>query len=182
MTRIILLSFIIMCAALAGCGTSDNAAEEHDQIAEELDPSNEKTPDNPAGENKLGYVRYTKEQVNNNTEQNHSVNIDRTKLANMITRIILRNGGFDEVATLVTDQEVLIAYEKNDELTVEEAADIAKKTAISAVPGYFHVYVSGNESLMKDIHSLHNSSVQDDSYDNTIDSIIREMKKSPQGQ
>ncbi|WP_174614169.1 YhcN/YlaJ family sporulation lipoprotein [Virgibacillus ihumii] len=181
MTRMILLSFIMMCAVLAGCENTENTAEEHDQIVEELDPSNENTPDNPAQENKLGYVRYTKEQLNNNSEQNHSVNIDRTKMANMITRIILRNDGFEEVATLVTDQEVLIAYAKNSALNAEEAADIAKKTAVSAVPGYFHVYVSGNETLMDDIQSLHNSSIQDNSYDNTIDSIIREMKKSPQG-
>ncbi|GAA0588778.1 hypothetical protein GCM10009001_00840 [Virgibacillus siamensis] len=180
MIRIIMLSFILMCAALAGCGTTDNATEEHDQIVEELDPSNENTPDNPEQDNKLGYVRYTKDQLKNDAEQNHSINIDRTKMANMITRIILRNDGFEEVATLVTDQEVLIAYEKNDALNAEDAADIAKKTAVSAVPGYFHVYVSGNATLMQDIQSLHNSSIQDNSYENTIDSIIREMKKSPQ--
>lgn len=181
MTRMILLSFIIMIAALAGCGNSDNAANESDQNVEELDPSNESSPDNSSQDNKLGYVRYTKDQLNNDTEQNHSVNIDRTKMANMITRIILRNDGFEEVATLVTDKEVLIAYDKNDALKEKEAAEIAKKTAVSAMPGYFHVYVSGDETLMRDIHSLHNSNVQDNSYDNTIDSIIREMKKSPQG-
>ncbi|WP_077327826.1 YhcN/YlaJ family sporulation lipoprotein [Virgibacillus siamensis] len=184
MTRMLLLSLLLISAALAGCANNDNpdnATDERDQITDELDPSNESAPGNSEQDKKLGYVRYTKDQLNNDAERDHSVRIDRTKLANMITRIILRNDGFEEVATLVTDKEVLIAYDKNDQLKEKEAAEIAKKTAVSAVPGYFHVYVSGDDTLIQDIHSLHNSNVQDDSYDNTLDIIIREMKKSPQG-
>lgn len=173
---------------LAGCGGTDNAAdderqqaEERDQIVNELDPEQETTPSNPSGDNKLGYVHYTREQIDNEDEEQHNINIDRTSLANMITRIILRNDGFDEVATLVTDEETLIAYAKADEQDADKAADIAKKTAVSILPGYFDVYVSDNETLIHDIQSLHNADIQDNEYDNTIDQIIDEMQQSPQG-
>ncbi|GGB36538.1 hypothetical protein GCM10011409_12450 [Lentibacillus populi] len=102
-------------------------------------------------------------------------------MADMITRLILRNEGFDEVATLVTDEEVLIAYQKNDNLDDRTAADIASKTAKSTMPGFFDVYVSDNGTLMNDIQSLHNSSATNKNYDNTIEQIINEMNKSPQG-
>ncbi|ALX47182.1 YhcN/YlaJ family sporulation lipoprotein [Lentibacillus amyloliquefaciens] len=188
MNRQLIFPFLLLTAIiLAGCGGTDNAAddernqaEERNQIVEELDPEQETTPSNPSGDDKLGYVRYTKEQIENETEEQHNVTIDRTNLANMITRIILRNDGFNEAATLVTDDKALIAYDL-DELDAARAADMAKKTAVSILPGYFDVYVSDNETLIHDIQSLHNSSVQDNDYDNTINQIIKEMKKSPQG-
>lgn len=99
----------------------------------------------------------------------------------LITRIALRGEGLEQVATLVTDEEVLIAYEKSDDVDEKEAANIARKTAQSVIPQYYEIYVSDNESLINDIQSLHNSSTTDGSYENTIDQIIKEMEKSPQG-
>ncbi|QKY69810.1 YhcN/YlaJ family sporulation lipoprotein [Lentibacillus sp. CBA3610] len=184
----IFLFSLLTAVILAGCGGTDNAAdderqqaEERDQIVEELDPEQETTPSNPSGDDKLGYVRYTKEQIDNEGENEHSVTIDRTSLANMITRIILRNDGFAEAATLVADDKTLIAYDKEDELDSDQAADIANKTAVSILPGYFDVYVSDDETLIQDIQSLHNSNIQDNEYDNTIDQIIDRMQQSPQG-
>jgi len=109
------------------------------------------------------------------------VNTNYEEMADMITRIILQYEGFDEVATLVTDEEVLIVYDRNDEMEDENAADIARKTAVSLMPGFFDIYVSDNEALINDIQSLHNSTTNNQNYDNTIDNIISEMKKSPQG-
>ncbi|TRM13049.1 hypothetical protein FH966_15770 [Lentibacillus cibarius] len=182
MTKKLFITLSLLTAfALVGCNNTDNAADEREQIVDELDPEAENTPKNPEGNDKLGYVRYSKEQVDNDNEKSHIVNIDRTKMANMIARIILRNDGFDEVATLVTDKEALIAYAKEDELETENAADIAKKTAVSILPEYFDVYVSDNEMIMHDIQSLHNSSTKNDNYDNTLDQIIDRMKQSLQG-
>ncbi|MFD2760690.1 YhcN/YlaJ family sporulation lipoprotein [Lentibacillus juripiscarius] len=172
---------LIAAFALTGCNGTDNAADEREQIIDELNPENENAPNNSETDDKIGYVRYSKEQIENNTEKDHNVTIDRTKLANMIARIILRNDGFDEVAALVTDEEALIAYAKGDALEADKAADIANKTATSILPGYFDVYVSDNEMIMQDIQSLHNSSTRDDEYDNTIDQIIERMQESPQG-
>ncbi|MGY0693255.1 YhcN/YlaJ family sporulation lipoprotein [Virgibacillus sp. FSP13] len=177
----VLLPSALALGVITGCNGTDDAASEQQQIVNELDPAKEQAPTNEEMDNKLGYVRYNKDQLNNDTEQNHSVRLDRTQMANTITRLILRNDGFDEVATLVTDEEVLIAYQKEDELDEQTAADIASKTAKSTMPGFFDVYVSDNTTLMNDIQSLHNSSTRNKNYDNTIDKIIDEMKKSPQG-
>ncbi|SFA90864.1 Sporulation lipoprotein YhcN/YlaJ (Spore_YhcN_YlaJ) [Lentibacillus halodurans] len=186
--KLLFLSSLLIVIILAGCGGADNAAdderqqpEERNQIVDELNPEQEITPSNPSGDDKLGFVHYTREQINSENEEEHTVNIDRTSLANMITRIILRNDGFDEAATLVTDDKALIAYGKTDDLEADKGADIAKKTAVSILPGYFDVYVSENEALIQDIQSLHNSSIQDDNYDNTINQIIDRMQQSPQG-
>lgn len=176
-------AFVLLLCTLfiTACGTNQEA-EEREQIRNELDPTrNDATPSSFEEENRLGYVHYKKDQLNYDDEANHSVTMDRHKIADMITRIILRNAAFDEVATLVTDEEVLIAYGKNDELEDKTAADIAKKSAMGVMPRYFDVYVSDNRSLIPDIQSLHNNNTQQGSYRNTITSIIKEMKKSPQG-
>ncbi|WP_404453933.1 YhcN/YlaJ family sporulation lipoprotein [Virgibacillus necropolis] len=173
---------ILLCTMfISACGTMNQEAEQQEQIQNELDPARDDGPSSFNEENRLGYVHYTRDQLNNDDENNHAATMDRHKIADMISRIILRNEGFDEVATLVTDKEVLIAYGKNDELEDKTAADIAKKTALSIMPGFFHVYVSDNRSLIPDIQSLHNSNTQQGTYRNTITSIIEEMKKSPQG-
>ncbi|MEN1969775.1 YhcN/YlaJ family sporulation lipoprotein [Lentibacillus sp. N15] len=178
----VLLPSVISLAVITGCnGVSNNSQSEQDQISNELAPTKKHDRTNEEMDNKLGYVRYDRNQLNDDHEIAHEAQIDRSKMADMITRMILRNHGFDEVATLVTDQEVLIAYQLNDNLDATTAADIASKTAKSTMPGFFNIYVSDNRSLMNDIQSLHNSSVGNQNYDNTINQIIDEMKKSPQG-
>lgn len=168
--------------SLSACGNNENAMDERDDIVDELDPSAEQqSAEDEELNDRLGYVHYTKDQVNNDDEMEHGVSIDRTQVANVITRIALRGEGLEQVATLVTDEEVLIAYEKSDDVDEKEAANIARKTAQSVIPQYYEIYVSDNESLINDIQSLHNSSTTDGSYENTIDQIIKEMEKSPQG-
>lgn len=181
-SKVFLTAFLMFIFSLTACGQIDNAAEPND---EPLDPTREQrqqqTPADQELENELGYVRYTKDQVDNDRERNRTMEIDRNEMANMITRNILRNDGFEEVATLVTDEEVLIAYQKDESKDEDSAADIAKKTAMSIMPAFFEIYVSDNHLLIEDIHSLHNSSTTPNhDYDNTIDRIINEMEKSPQ--
>lgn len=177
-------AFVLLLITLfmAGCATNQEA-EEQEQIRNELDPTrNDESTESFEEENRLGYVHYKQDQVkNDHNENNHTMTINRHKYADMITRTILRTEGFEEVATLVTDKEVLIAYGKNDELSDETAADIAKRTAMSIMPRYFDIYVSQNRSLIRDIQSLHNNNTQQGEHRNTITSIIEQMKKSPQG-
>ncbi|WP_373893226.1 YhcN/YlaJ family sporulation lipoprotein [Virgibacillus natechei] len=173
---------LIVLFALAGCGDMDNAGDNQND-AEPLNPTREQqqAPVDEELDEKLGYVRYTNDQVDNDREQNRNITIDRNEMANSITRVVLRNDGFEEVATLVTDEKVLIAYEKDEDIDENTAADIAKKTAMSIMPRFFEIYVSDNEILMEDIESLSNSTTENRNYDNTIDQIIEEMEKSPQG-
>ncbi|WP_077317725.1 YhcN/YlaJ family sporulation lipoprotein [Virgibacillus proomii] len=164
---------------MTGCMDNDTATDEREEIKNQLDPNGQlQAPADESAENKLGYVRYTKDEIDNDNENNRSISIDRTEMANMITRIMLRGNSFEEVATLVTDNEVLIAYEKSADTNSERATEIAKKTATSIMPGYFDVYVTDNTNLIDDIQSLHNSRTTDGNYDNTIDNIIKEMNKT----
>ncbi|MUK90005.1 hypothetical protein GMD78_16665 [Ornithinibacillus sp. L9] len=173
--------------ALTGCTTDNSLRDEHEKIADELDPTRDEGPvrdpgyEDPEANSRLGYVNYTKEQFEQDPERNRVITMNRTEMADIITRVILRHEAFDEVATLVTGEEVLIAYEKNDLLEANEAADVARKSAESIMPRHFEIYVSDNNVLIRDIESLHNSTTKDPDYDNTIEQIITEMKKSPQG-
>ncbi|RKQ14550.1 hypothetical protein D8M05_12620 [Oceanobacillus bengalensis] len=155
--------------------------QESEEMEDKLDPNRqlEAPPDTDLNE-QLGYVHYSKDEMDVNELNNVTSKIDRNQYADMITKIILQNDGFNEVATLVTDEEVLIAYEKNGDLEENAAADIAKRSADSLMPSFFEVYVSDNSSLMYDIQSLHNSTT-DREYDNLINQLIKEMKKSTQG-
>ncbi|MFD1039645.1 YhcN/YlaJ family sporulation lipoprotein [Virgibacillus byunsanensis] len=181
--KFLLLFITGILLAVTACGDTDSANDE--RVADEMDPlqDNEQneTQTDPGQNDRLGYVNFSKDELENDNERNHTATIDRTQLADMITRIILRSDGFEQVGTLVTDEEVLIAYRKDEETDSEKAAVMARKTAMSVLPRYFKIYVSENDMLMQDIQSLHNSTVDHKNYDNTIKQIIKEMEKTPQG-
>ena len=179
--KAILIIMLTITTMLVGCTTFDNSEGDREQILDELDPTrNAPEPTDDELSSKLGYVRYTKDQLDNELENGEQqLTIDRNEMADMITKIILRNNGFEEVATLVTDKEVLIAYQRNEELSAEEASDLCKKTAASILPGFFNIHVSDNETLMQDIQSMHQSTSENRNYDNTIKAIIKEMEKTP---
>lgn len=177
-----LISILFFGLLLTACSHTDSSSGEREQMLDELDPNRENKIQNTSDINdKLGYVNYTRDQINMDDEEHHVATLNRRQMADMIARMILRNEGFEEVATLVTDEEVLIAYQRNDELDRDIAADMASKTAVSVMPGYYDVYVSDNEVLIQDIQSLHNSTTTNKEYDNLLQQIITQMKKSPQG-
>ncbi|MUV39176.1 putative lipoprotein YutC [Lentibacillus sp. JNUCC-1] len=184
-----LLFLTVACSGLlfmsACANDNNNAIDDGNDTLNNLHPDEELSNQDHTSDNekdyRLGYVRFKKEQLDQNAEDDRMITVDRKKMADIITRTILRNKGFDEVATLVTSDTVLIAYDKADDREAQQAADIAKQTAVAVMPSFYKVYVSDNKILINDIHSLHNSSVANPDYKNTIESIITEMKKSPQG-
>lgn len=129
----------------------------------------------------VGYVRFNQTQMERDDEEHHEIKVNREEMADMISRMILRYDNFDDVATVVTDNEVLVAYSKADDTDRETAADMVQKTAYSLVPSFYHVYVSDNPASFGDIQSLSTSTVYDENYNENIDSIIKKMKKAPQG-
>lgn len=170
---IVLLTMFIT----TGCGMNQLKTDQ-DKIAEELNPMRNKDETiDPDLDKRLGYVNYTKEQFDAESKEEHMVTMDRNKMADTIARIILQNNAFEEVATLVTDKEVLIAYDKNDHLSDDEALDFAQKSAMSVMPRFFEIYVTDNPSLIPDIQSLHNTTTLDRSHNNTLQQIISEMEK-----
>ncbi|GLO67031.1 MULTISPECIES: YhcN/YlaJ family sporulation lipoprotein [Oceanobacillus] len=173
--KLLIPLFLITGLCLVGCGTDDAA----DDTSPQLDPNRNQTE--PAEtNNKLGFVRYTKDEFANDESHEHrAITIDRREMADMISRILLQNNQYEEVATLVTDEEVLIAFEHSENIAIDEAMINARKTAESVLPRYYDIYTSGDKSLIQDIQTLHYSLANDPNfdYDQTVQTIIEEMKQ-----
>ncbi|MRH44718.1 hypothetical protein GH741_18890 [Aquibacillus halophilus] len=193
--KFILSSLFASTLVVSGCATGNQGGHDMERTLNGNDGNHNLQGDNARDEfqadekdadqeitSRLGYVKYSKDEIDMEAESNHYVAMDRWEMADTITRMIIRYDGFEEVATLVTDKEVLIAYNKPENMEREKAATIARKTGLSLLPRFYDVYVSDQSVTFRDIQSLQNSLTIDDEYDNTLNSIIEEMKKTPQGE
>lgn len=128
-----------------------------------------------------GFVRHQKSPVmNDQGGTEHYAGLDREQTAQIISELSTDIPNVNDVAALVTDQEVLIAYQtdsKNRNLT----ADQVKRTAMSVVPRYYHVYVSDDANLMRDVENLANLDSTSRNARSSVTQLIKVMKKSPQG-
>jgi ribosomal protein S17E len=132
--------------------------------------------------NNYGFVRHQKSPLmNDNTANDHYTALDREQVANIISKYSTEIPNVNDVATLVTDQEVLIAYD-TDSKDRNLTADQVKKTAMSVVPRYYHVFVTDNKVLMRDVENLANLDSTSRNARNLVNGLIKQMKKSPQGQ
>ncbi|WP_409290137.1 YhcN/YlaJ family sporulation lipoprotein [Peribacillus sp. SCS-37] len=129
----------------------------------------------------FGFVRLSRTVVNGETVGSKDrIRLDREQLADIITRLAVQNPQIDEAATLVTDEEALIAYKTGSE-NREEAADQVKRTAMSVLPRYFHVYVTDNPGLMQNIENFADLNTHTDDINYMLQKTIVQMKRSPQG-
>ncbi|MBT2701290.1 YhcN/YlaJ family sporulation lipoprotein [Bacillus sp. ISL-40] len=132
--------------------------------------------------NNYGFVRHQKSPLmNDNTANDHFTALNREQVANIISKYSTEIPNVNDVATLVTDQEVLIAYD-TDSKDRNLTADQVKKTAMSVVPRYYHVFVTDNKVLMRDVENLANLDSTSRNARNLVNGLIKQMKKSPQGQ
>lgn len=129
----------------------------------------------------FGYVRHQKSPVmGENISKEHYTAIDREKLADTISKNCTDLPNVQDVATLVTDQQVLIIYETNTK-DRNLTADQVKKTAMSIVPRFYHVYVSDNIGLRDLMESYSYLDSNSRNAQKGMQSLIQKMKKSPQG-
>ncbi|WP_108670657.1 YhcN/YlaJ family sporulation lipoprotein [Peribacillus acanthi] len=128
----------------------------------------------------FGFIRLQKTAVDNKMTNTMTPGLDREQLADVITRLSLQLPNIDDVSTLVTDEEVLVVYDTHSKDRIE-SADQVKKTAISVVPRYYHVYVSDNTNLSQYIENYSTLETDSPNVQSMIDKTIQEMKKSPQG-
>jgi methyl coenzyme M reductase subunit D len=115
-----------------------------------------------------------------NSSNDHYAAIDREQLANIISQYSTDVPHVDDVSTLVTDEEVLIVY-KTDSKNRSETADQVKRMAMSVVPRFYHVYVSDNTRLRKNIENFATLDSDSKKVDPMINGLIKQMKQSPQG-
>jgi hypothetical protein len=129
----------------------------------------------------FGYVRQQRTGVMGaNNPENAYEAIDREQMADMIGRFSLMAPNVDDVSTLVTDEEVLIVYQ-TDSANRNETADQVKRMGMSVVPRWFHVYVSDDTSLRKEVENFASLDTDSRNVDDLVDGVIKQMLKSPQG-
>lgn len=106
--------------------------------------------------------------------------INRKQISDIITRIVMQSEDVKDAATLVTSEEVLIVYDTTAE-DRNRKADMVKRSALSVVPRWYHVYVSDDPTLFEYIERYKNLDDNADNVENSLNVLIKEMKKSPQG-
>lgn len=131
----------------------------------------------------FGYVRDQAEPVKNSNRYNENIAaVDYEEIANIINKMVVQLPNIEDSATLVTDEEVLIAYETNvDSSDREMVADQVSKTGLSIVPRFYHVYISDNPEMIHDIERFQSLGVSSPRVDEILEATIKEMLKSPQG-
>ncbi|ARK31935.1 YhcN/YlaJ family sporulation lipoprotein [Halalkalibacter krulwichiae] len=130
----------------------------------------------------FGYQRYDREHVNNNGRQDVIPVVDRSLLADAVTRMVLTNDVVSEAGTLVTDKYVLVAYDAQAD-NREFVADQVKRSALSIVPRYYEVYITDDTDHFDEIERFQNLSSEADGMTGALEQTIEEMKgNTPQGE
>ncbi|WP_052737644.1 YhcN/YlaJ family sporulation lipoprotein [Bacillus sp. SA1-12] len=128
----------------------------------------------------FGYVRHQKSGIPQDVAYTPTPGVNREQTANTISSLIVQLPNIQDVATLVTDEEVLVAYRTNSE-NRNDAADQVKKTALSVVPRYYHVYVSDDANMIQQIEAYSPLDSNSRDIDQILNKTIKQMLKSPQG-
>jgi hypothetical protein len=187
--KFILIIGLTTITALTGCSKDTTNNDVYEESGNTINYNNKRSELYHEGAGRTardkstsyGFVRHQKSPVLNATQTNdHYTALDREQLANIISKYSTDMPNVNDVATLVTDQDVLIVYStdtKNRNLT----ADQVKKTAYSVVPGWYHVYVSDDRHLMDEVESLAKMDSTSKNARANVNQLINQMKKSPQG-
>lgn len=189
MKKSIVILGLCSMTALAGCGADKDEArgDIYQESGNTINVNNKRSELYNENGSKMknvsedfGYVRHQKNPMGRNNSNGHYEALDREKLANTISKLSTDLPNVNDVATLVTDEEVLVIYD-TDTKDRNMTADQVKRTALSAVPRFYHVYVSDNKNLMKNLES--HAQLDSDSRDvnSIVDKLIEQMKASPQG-
>lgn len=129
----------------------------------------------------FGYVRHQKSPVPNDNGNFDTPQFNREELADMISKLAASQvPNVNDVGTLVTDEEVLVVYEADAE-NREQTADQVRRIALSVVPRYFHVYVSDDPLMFREVERFGLLDSNTKNIDQILDYTINQMEKSPQG-
>ncbi|MGE7876157.1 YhcN/YlaJ family sporulation lipoprotein [Peribacillus muralis] len=128
----------------------------------------------------FGFTRTNKTTTNRRNVSNKTASIDREQLSDVISKLSVQLPNVNDVSTLVTDEEVLVVYD-TDTKDRMDTADQVKRTAMSVVPRYYHVYVSDDPALAQNVENFATLKSGSRGIDYTIEQTIKSMLKSPQG-
>jgi ribosomal protein S17E len=188
--KLIIIMGLCTMTALTGCSKDMSNRDVYEESGNTINVNNKRHELYNEGasrgvrnvSNNYGFVRHQKSPLmNDNKTNDHYAALDREQVANIISKYSTDIPNVNDVATLVTDQEVLIAY-NTDSKDRNLTADQVKKTAMSVVPRFYHVYVTDNKVLMRDVENLANLDSTSRNSRNLVTGLVAQMKKSPQGQ
>ncbi|WP_458420687.1 YhcN/YlaJ family sporulation lipoprotein [Bacillus pumilus] len=179
-----LTAAILLSMLLGGCGFQSGMNRQVDEdsssktirLSDRHEGNNSNMPE--ADTNRAGYVRYQRQQVTDQKERTPALN--REHLAHVITSLTVQLPNIKDAATLVTDEDALIVYRTGNK-NRDESADQVKKTAVSVLPRYYHVYVSDNPEYFQSIANFSRLQTNSRDFDQILTKTIQQMKYSPQG-
>ncbi|WP_144554666.1 YhcN/YlaJ family sporulation lipoprotein [Bacillus sp. X1(2014)] len=190
MKKLVIILGLCTVTALTGCTKDMSNRDVYEESGNTINVNNKRHDLYNEGasrgmrnvSNNYGFVRHQKSPLmNDNMANDHYSALDREQAANIISKLSTDIPNVHDVSTLVTDQEVLIAY-STDSKDRNLTADQVKKSAMSVVPRYYHVYVTDNKVLRRDVENLANVDSTSRNARNLVNGLITQMKKSPQGQ
>jgi Sporulation lipoprotein YhcN/YlaJ (Spore_YhcN_YlaJ) len=171
---------MLLCLAivLSGCGGDDQKKMGQEYKFSRTNVKDENWIGNNKNYGDFGYMRH---MSGDKVKTGNAVPyLNRQKLADMISDMVLQLPDIKDVGTLVTDEEVLIGY-KTTNKDRNAAADQVKMTAFSVVPRYYHVYVTDEKGMINKIEQYQALNNDTEDIEGIIDRLIQEMKKAPQG-
>ncbi|MDX8365941.1 YhcN/YlaJ family sporulation lipoprotein [Cytobacillus sp. IB215665] len=155
-------------------GTTVNVTDRND-LYNETNLRNDREP------TRYGYVRHQKNPIpGKDTTYDQMAKLDKEQAADVIGKLCTQLPNVSDVATLVTDEEVLIAYQTESDdrdLTAEQV----KRTATSVVPGYYDIIVADNLEISKEIERYGALDASNSRIDQSLKETIKKMLTYPQG-
>ncbi|UTR11625.1 YhcN/YlaJ family sporulation lipoprotein [Evansella sp. LMS18] len=185
-----MIGLLCLSFAVTGCGAENNAGgaqgQQFDLFQGYQQPDshfviNRRANSETDKYNRFGFDHQTRDTALSGQEAAGYAVYDKSLMAQTISQMAALNPYLNEVAVLVTDQHVLMAYDTPSE-DREYVATQVKKTALSIVPAYFDVYVADNPGLIQDIKRFQGLSPREPEYAQTLEQTIEEMKEYPQGE
>lgn len=189
MKKFMITAGLVSIAALAGCnggqdegrgigGDDKNTSLTNTHTPARMYDEDYRNTDHSSAD--FGFTRTDKHIIEGQNIAYTTPAIDKEQMADIISKLAVQLPGVSRIASLVTDDEVLVVY-TTDSDDREDTADMVKRTALSVVPRYYHVYVSDNPNLAQNVENLSVLNAGSDKVDASIGALIKEMKKSPQG-
>ncbi|WP_110928595.1 YhcN/YlaJ family sporulation lipoprotein [Bacillus massiliglaciei] len=187
MQKIIVTVGISSILALTAC--SENKGSAGLKESESINPANMGNPiryydedyqnTNRSAED-FGFVRMNSAAIEGQDPGKSTPMLNREELAKVISSLCIQIPNVEDVSALVTDEEVLIVYQ-TDSNNRNETADQVKRTAMSAVPRFYHVYVSDNKALAQNVENFATLGSNNRDIEYMIEKTVEQMLKSPQG-
>jgi len=184
------IPIIFISTMLVGCGINNKKTAEDNHVYHKSGNSinvaehGENYNRNQQEDDLFGFVRQVKSPVPGGEAAKPMKGMNKEQTADNIGQILVMLPGVEDASVLVTDQEVLIAYITNEKRDSErfEIADQVKKTAISAVPRFYHVYITDDPTLRQNIENIASMNARSSNKDTTVrDTVKLMLERSPQG-